>query len=187
MFDTAELDSGYPGVTFYSAPIIEQLTSSEVTIGDVTDMGISVFVPQNSINLGRESSFMLIHPCFTGPFELPDNCTPASPTYLICYNMKDFQKDVTIKMHHYASLQNEGDCEDMVFFIASSTPEYKESRPVYTFKEIQGAKGIFKPGDHVGEISLRKFCFLRVGKRTRGKTPESSSEKHKGFGVLLLE
>ena len=143
-------------------------------------MGISIFVNHNTISFKKESSDISICPCFTGPFELPENYEPASPSYLIRHDMKDFQKDVTIRMHHYASLQSEEDCEDMAFLTASSTPEYRESRPVYTFKEIQGAKGIFKPGDQVGEISLRHFCFMRAAKRKRQKTPESSSKKHKG-------
>ena len=151
-----------------------------MTIGDVEEMGISIFVSHNTISLEEESSDISIRPCFTGPFELPENYEPASPSYLIRHDMKDFQKDVTIRMHHYASLQSEVDCEDMAFLTASSTPEYRESRPVYTFKEIQGAKGIFKPGDQVGEISLRHFCFMRAAKRKRQKTPESSSKKHKG-------
>ena len=151
-----------------------------MTIGDVVDMGISIFVSHNTIRLEEESSDISIRPCFSGPFELPENYEPASPSYLIRHNMKDFQKDVTIRMHHYASLQNEEDCEDMAFLTASSTPEYRESRPVYTFKEIQGAKGLFKPGDQVGEISLRHFCFVRAAKRKRQKTLGSSSKKHKG-------
>ena len=146
------------------------------TSGVKTAMGISIFVPRNS---EEEYSNILIRPCFTGPYELPENFEPASPAYLIHHDM-DFQKDITIRMHHYASLQSEEDCEDMAFLTASSTPEYRESRPVYTFKEIQGAKGIFKPGDQVGEISLRHFCLLRAAKRKRDDTPESASKKHKG-------
>ena len=54
---------------------------------------------------------------------------------------------------------------------------------MYIFKEIQGAKGIFKPGDQMGEISLRHFCFVRAAKRKRGDIPESSS---KNFITRLL-
>ena len=178
LYCTADLDSRYPEVVFYkyNAPLSKQLTSSKVTVGGVTDMGISLSATQNLMNSEEESSDMLIRPCITGPFELPKNYEPASLSYLIHHNMKDFQKDVTIRMHHHASLQNEEDCEDMAFLTASSTPEYRESRPVYTFKEIQGSKGIFKPGDQVGEISLRHFCLVRVAKRKRDDTQESSSK-----------
>ena len=157
-----------------------------MTIGDVEEMGISIFVNQNTISLEKESSDISIRPCFTGPFELPENYELASPSYLIRHDMKDFQKDVTIRMHHYASLQSEEDCEDMAFLTASSTPEYRESHPVYTFKEIQGAKGIFKPGDQVGEISLRHFCFVRAVKRERGGTSNDSSKKHKGIIAIRV-
>ena len=97
-----------------------------MTIGGVEDMGISISVTHNSIH-PEGSSDISIRPCFTGPFELPENYEPASPSYLICHDMKDFQKDVTIRMHHYASLQGEEDCEDMAFLTASSTPEYRKS------------------------------------------------------------
>ena len=128
---SAELDSRYPEVIFYNSPVTEHLTSSEVTIGGVEDMGISISVAQDSIHPEGPSD-IVIRPCFSGPFELPENYEPASPSYLIHHNMKDFQKDVTIRMHHYASLQNEEDCEDMAFLTASSTPEYRvwESCPV---------------------------------------------------------
>ena len=185
IFNTAELDSRYPEVVFYNAPVTGRL-SSEVTIGGVADIGISISVTQDSIHPEGLSDIIVIRPCFTGPFELPENYEPASPSYLIRHDMKDFQKDITIRMHHYASLQSEGDCEDMVFLTASSTPEYRESRPVYTFKEIQGAKGIFKPGDQVGEISHRHFCFLRAAKRKRCCTPESSSKRHKGLSFDVI-
>ena len=79
-------------------------------------------------------------------------------------------------MHHYANLQSKEDCEDMAFLSANSTPEYKESSPVYTFKEIRGAKGVFKPLDQIGVVSLRHFCFEMIGKRKRAEKPEDSSD-----------
>ena len=144
-------------------------------------MGISISVPQNSLSSEEESSEMQIRPCFTGPFELPEDYEPASPAYLVHHNKTCFQKDITIKMHHYANLECEEDCEDMAFLSASSTPEYRESNPVYTFKETRGTKGVFKPGDQVGEISLRHFCLMRAGKRKRKtRKSDSSPKKHQG-------
>ena len=72
-----------------------------------------------------------------------------------------FQRDVTVKIHHYAHLKSKEDSEDMVFLSASATPEFRESGPVYVFKEIEGAKGVFKPGYQVGEITLRHFCSIK--------------------------
>ena len=140
-------------------------------------MGISLHVPKDSLNVELN-----IHPCFTGSFELPDEYESASPAYLILHNEVDFQIDVTVRMHHYANLESEEDCEDMVFLFASSAPEYRDSHPVYTFKEICGSKGIFKPGDQVGEVSLQHFSFVKGGKRKRKKeiTPVTSPKKHQG-------
>ena len=68
----------------------------------------------------------------------------------------------------------------MVFLSASSTPEYKDSRPLYIFKRIRNAKVVFKPGDQVGEIALMHFCAIKAGvKRTR-EDEGDSEKKHKG-------
>ena len=150
-------------------PIIEHNISRETLIHKLKDVGISVFIPENSLSIEEESLDLSIHACFSGPFELPNGYESASSTYLITHNKRvTFSKDVTVRMHHYACLKSEEDCEDMVFLSASSTPAYRESDPpVYVFRKIQGAKGIFKPGDQVGEISLRHFCLLKIGKRKR--------------------
>jgi hypothetical protein len=164
---------------FFNPPATKHITSSAATIGQVEDIGVSVSVPERSQSSSLDFS---IRPCFSGPFELPDEYESASPAYLLCHNKVDFQKDLTIKMHHYTCLESEGDCEDMVFLSASSTPEYRESRPVYTFKEIHGAKGMFKAGDQVGEISLRHFCFTKIArKRHRDNiAPKNAGKKHEG-------
>ena len=161
-------------------PSAEHITSRETLIHKLEDVGISVFIPENSLSIEEEFLDLSIHPCFSGPFELPDGYESASPTYLITHSKRvTFSKDVTVRMHHYACLKSEEDCKDMVFLSASSTPVYRESSAaVYVFRKIQGAMGIFKPGDQVGEISLRHFCFIKIGKRKREddeKVDESES------------
>ena len=127
-----------------------------------------------------------IIPSFTGPFELPPGYDSASPTYLIRPSRRvEFKKDVVIKISHHINLQTKEDCQDMVFLSASSTPTYRGSRPVYTFKEIQGVKTVFRPGDQVGEISLRHFCLIKAGKRERdyddkGFSDSDQLKKHRG-------
>ena len=177
------INSKYPGVLFFGKVVSKRVTSSELVIVDqLSDLGISISVPEKSLGSTKQSVDLSIRSCFSGPFQLPDQYEPASPAYLIHHGKMNFQKDITIRMHHYASLQSEEDCEDMVFLSASSTPEYRGSRPVYTFKEIHGAKGIFRPGDQVGEISLRHFCFAKIGKRKREEEAAVESEKkHRGI------
>ena len=176
------VDSKCPGVLFFGKALAKGITSSESVIDQLSDLGISISVPEKSLGSTKQSLDLFIRPCFSGPFQLPDQYEPASPAYLICHGKMDFQKDITIRMHHYASLQSEEDCEDMAFLLANSTPEYRGSRPVYTFEEIRGAKGIFRPGNQVGEISLRHFCFAKIGKRKREEEAAVESEKkHRGI------
>ena len=175
-------------------PINEHITSTETSIHRLENVGISIFIPENSLSIEEEFLDLSVHPCFSGPFELPDGYKSASPTYLITHSRRViFLKDVTVKIHHYACLKREEDCEDMVFLSASSTPVYGESGPpVYVFRRIQGAKGIFKPGDQVGEISLRHFCLLKIGKRKREEDEkeevddsESSPKLSKGVCIKI--
>ena len=178
---------------FYKSPISERITSSGVTIDRLQDMGISISVPEGSLSPSEEPLDLHIHPCFRGPFKLPKKYKSASPAYLISLSRKiTSQKDVTLRIHHYASLESEEDCEEMAFLSAISTPEYIESHqdegvehPVYNFKKICGANGKFRPGDQVGEISLRHFCIIKAchGKRKRSiedsSTEAESEKKHK--------
>ena len=159
-------------------PIVENLTVEHTSISRLEDMGIDITIPENSL---KEPLDFSIHPCFSGPFELPHGYQSASPAYLIKHSKKDFLKEVTVKIQHYACLQSEEDCKDMVFLSASSIPQYRESSPVYVFKEMQGEKGRFKPGDQVGEVSLRHFCILKIGKsEEEGEVSDATSKKHKG-------
>lgn len=167
----------------------EPITSSEVTFERLKDMGISISVPENSLNSQEEPSGLHIHPCLSGPFELPDDYQSASPAYLVNpSNKTDLQKDITIRIQHYVNLLSQEDCEDMAFLSASSTPEYRESSPgpVYTFNKIPGAKGVFRPGDQVGEIALRHFGILKAGKRKREEAASHSTQlqkKHRGIFI----
>ena len=134
-------------------------------------MGISISVPEGTLR-EEDSTDLLIHPCFSGPFELPAGYEPASPAYLVQPSRAaTIHKDVTVRMHHYADLQTEEDCEEMVFVSASPTPLDTQSGPVYRFKEVTGARCVFRPKDLVGEITLRHFCLLGIGRQSQGKVP----------------
>ena len=164
----------YPGIVFYKAPVIRHKAAA--TTDCFKSLGISLHVPKDTLN-----AELNIYPCFSGPFKLPDEYESASPAYLILHNKVPFQKDITVRMHHYANLRSAEDCKDMTFLSASSTPEYMDSYPVYTFKEIVGSKGIFKPGDQVGEVSLRHFCLVKAAKRKRMEESETLPKKHQGY------
>lgn len=132
-----DTDSKYPQVLFFNVSTTTQITPSGVLINRLEDMGISISVPEGSV-----SSHMDLHirPCFSGPYQLPQDYEPASPAYLIWHSGKtkpDLLKDVTVKIYHNTCLESEEDCKGMAFFSASSKPEYmKENHPVYTFKKM---------------------------------------------------
>ena len=138
-----------------------------------------MLVPQGALS-SKESSKVNISPCFAGPFKLPDDYEPASPAYLICHNNADFLKDIRIKIQLYITIESKDNCQDMAFFSASSIPEFKEDRPVYPFKIIPSAKTRFKPGYQFGEVSLRHFCLVRVGKRKKSNN-SSQQDTYEGY------
>ncbi len=187
-----DTDINYPGKIFYKQAHVERITSSETTISLMEDMGISIHIPEDSLaNTSSEDEVdLMIRPCFTGPFQSPQEYESASPVYLIHPSRPvEFQKDVTIRIHHSVNLKSEKECEDMVFLSASSTPKYYYFNYYYKFREIKGAKMSFKPGDRVGEIKLRHFCDVKIGKKKR-KREETSSvsnpKKNKGTVIDIL-
>ena len=156
----------YPGILFSEGVKKESITSDEKTIY-LEDVGISITFPKNSLPSTDHPLEITIQPCFSGPFEMPDGIESVSPAYIIKYNQKiTFLNDVILKIQHYANLQTEKDCENMVFLSASSTPKYRGSSPIYVFKEITATKGLFRPGQEkpLGEIRLRHFCIISTGR-----------------------
>ena len=149
--------------------ITTQITSSGIYINRLEDMGISLTVPQGSVSSSCKHVDLHIRPCFSGPFQLPPGYESASPVYLISPSRKiDFLKYITVRIHHNACLWSEEDCEDMAFFSASFEPQYTEDKqPAYTFKKMNGTNIRFKKGEQVGEISLRHFSGVKIGKRKR--------------------
>ena len=162
-------DPKYPRIQFFGARCWSWITSERATVGSDA-MGISISVTEGTLR-EEDSTNLLIHPCFSGPFELPAGYEPASPTYLVQPSRAaTIQKDVTVRMHHYADLQTEEDCEEMVLVSANHTPLDTQSGPVYRFKEVSWARCVFKPKNPVGEITLRHFCFIRACRRRPGKS-----------------
>ena len=76
---------------------------------------------------------VFIHPCVTGSFILPDGYKPASPAYLVQPITKGkLQNNVIVRIQ-----ESKEDCENMAFLVAGTTPEYRESNPVYAFRKIE--------------------------------------------------
>ena len=163
----------YPGINFYGETLCASITQSAATLQS-PDAGICIDIPAGSLSSDEEPVNFEVLPCFSGPFKLPDGYESASPAYLILPSRKvSFIKDITLIIHHYTVLTSEEDCDEMEFFSASLTPQYRNKSPVYTFNHIQGSKGKFKIYGQLGEIQLKHFCAIKTGrKRTRKGTQE---------------
>ena len=140
-------------------------------------MGISLSFPEDALPPTDPPLQLEIQPCFSGSFDVPPDIELVSPAYVVEPSRKvSFQKKVLVKMWHHANLESEEDCEDMVFLSASTTPEYRGDTPVYVFREIKGAKGSFRPGP-IGQIALKHFCTLALGKKQKREDGEQESEE----------
>lgn len=131
---------------------------------DWKDVGITVNVPRGAVPKEKLLD-LTMHPCLSGPFQMPEGYKPASPVYLITTTL-EFSREVKIAIDHFARLQSQDDCDGMAILSASCTPDYSSSgRPLYTFTEIKGVKGTFKLGEQVGVVTLQHFCGLTVGRK----------------------
>lgn len=174
--------SRFHGVVFWGSPIQERITTQGATIQSL-DIGISLSIPEETLIASEQDVNLLIHPCFSGPFELPPGYKSASPAYLIEPSRKvQIQRDVTLQMHHYARLQNKEDCDEMAFLSASPTPQYQNSKPVYVFSLFKPSKGTFRPNSQVGEIAIQHFCFVMIGRCT---SPTLNTRKGIAISVIL--
>ena len=157
-------NSSFPGIFFSEDARKELLTSSAKHI-DLEDVGISLSIPEDALPSTDPPLEVQILPCISGSWEVPENLELVSPAYIVEPSREVvFRKEVLVKIWHHANLESEEDCKDMVFLSASTTPEYRDGRPVYMFQEITGVKGSFRPREKlpVAEIALKHFCILGI-------------------------
>ena len=169
----------YPGILFIEGTKREEIVTAKEKTINVEDEGLSLSIPEGALPSTDPPLQLEIHPCFCGPFNVPQYVELVSPAYILNPSRKvAFQKEVLVKIWHYANLETEEDCKDMVFLSASTRPQYRGDTPVYVFKKIRGSKGLFRPREEepVGQIALKHFCTLALGKRKRENGEEESQE-----------
>ena len=197
-FSKLRSDPSFPVILLSGEVRKESITAARKDIC-LEDVGISLSIPNDALPSTDPPLDIQIQPCFSGSFEMPDNVKQVSPAYIVSPSRKvAFQKEVLVKIWHHANLETEEDCEDMVFLSASTSPQYRGDTPVYTLREIRGAKGSFRPGEEqpAGQIALKHFCILSLGKRMRkwrkkkkrtGSDDSPESEHHKGTLYMQLQ
>ena len=184
-FLSADLDSMYPGVVFYSPPISQHLTSLEATIDRLEDLGVSVLSLKTLSVLRRSLQIYKSDPASLGRFiyQMTTNqqVLPTSFTTTKCISRRTSPSRCFImpicRVKRIVTTWN------------SSQPVPLQSTwgscPVYTFKKPHEANGVFKPGDVVGEISLQHFSYEIIGQK-RERTEETSDVSTKKNEVTII-
>ena len=191
LFTKLRSKPSYPGILFSEGVKRATITTTQTNI-DLEEVGISLSIPENSLSSTDPPLKLEVQPCFSGPFVVPEDVELVSPAYIVKPSRKVvFEKNVLVKIWHHANLETEEDCEDMVFLSASTSPEYRGDTPVYAFKKIR-TKGSFRPGEEqaLGQLSLKHFCTLAVGKKRKHENdgPESEeAEQKRNRGIHLID
>jgi hypothetical protein len=151
----------FPGILFSErAKKAELISSAKYT--NLKDVGITLSIPEDAF-YPRALQFE-IQPCFSGSWEVPENLELVSPAYIVKPSRDIvFRKKILVKIWHHVKLESEKDCEKLTFLSARTVPKYRDGNPVYTFRKIRTAKGLFRPGEPTGEIELIHFCILGIG------------------------
>lgn len=148
-----DIDSECVGVTFLGEPKVATLASAE---DDIDNLGMSLVSEEPQVDVK-----LVIRPCLTGPFILPEEYMPVSPAYLFKTATQPSEA-IKIRVQHCIHLKTEEDCSKLKVFFATTTPVHKERKPFYEFKVINGLTGIFSIGNQNGEISVNKSGLFLV-------------------------
>ena len=159
-------DKTFPGIEFSSY-------RSRATVGHrghtIRGEGVQLRIPPKAITR-RTSLDISLQGCIGGPFCLPEGIQLASPVFLVkCTPPQyQFQRELTLTIHHFVLLQNREQCEDMVLL---TSPERKvEDKDYWKFDFCDQPLQCF-PCASYGEVELTHFSFFCFGIRfRRGKS-----------------
>ena len=121
---------------------------------DWYDFGLRMEVPIGAIPAGH-TTVIHVNAIIDGNFKLPVDCYLVSGIYQIT-SSEQFNKKVTIHLHHAAVIESEEEALYFRFYSADSS-----SRTPYEFKEIKG--GTFTPFSNSSTIELQQFSYIAIG------------------------
>ncbi len=151
-------DPQFPGIHFLGTPQMEEVSSEGQEIS-WDNIGIAFSIPPGAVPDG-ESLELTVHPSLAGPFQPPEHCELASPSYHITHT-SGFAKDVEIVLYHSVDLRSDDDCKRMSFLLAPKMPASDGSQHGYEFKKLDG--GVFQKKESFGKIKLRHFGHVAIG------------------------
>ena len=128
---------------------------------DMSDIGLKLSIPPGAIP-GDQSLPFSVRPAAGGNIDMPANCVPHSPLYLIPSLL--MQERVKITIEHSCSIQSEEDRDRMVFLGVDTSQQQVGGG--YKLKEVEDVEVEFEIGDQKGCIYLKEVQSLRIGRRT---------------------
>ena len=133
-------------------------------------------MPEGSIT---QTTKMYVRPVLTGDFKLPSGCHQVSGIYQIeCSEMLD--KDVTLKLGHYAVVDSQDEYADFSFYSAIAS-----TGPPYVFEKIESESFIMT--DTFASVKLRHFCFYNILCCRRSKLKYCSQVFYKTSSIVTID
>lgn len=165
--EPSQHSKAFPGIDFSSYRSFAIVGHKGTTI---RGEGVQLRIPPKAIKR-RTSLEISLQGCISGPFYLPGGIQLASPVFLVtCTPQYQFQREITLTIHHFVLLQNCEQCKDMVLL---TSPETKVEDKDYIYWSFHFSDQPLQCFPHVsfGEVELTHFCFFCFGVRlSRGKS-----------------
>lgn len=148
---------------------------SKTTVGHrgatIRGEGVQLRIPPNSIKKGYTTNIS-VRGCLNGPFKLPESVELISPIFQItCEPHIDFQCNITLTIHHFANLQSEEECKNIILLTSPEAPtEDEDGQQIWELRECECHQQpqCFPKFTH-GEVSLKHFSFECFGMKKKGK------------------
>ena len=164
-----QYDENYPDVCFLGTAV-EFTVSSKGGQFASQDYGISLSVPPDAL-IQKNAKRISVQPCVLGPFKYPEEYEALSAVYLI--TLQDgLEKDVELRVEHFARLGTEKQANQMTF-LSASIPDRDSGKRVVEFRPVK--RGKFTVHERHGALQLKQSCYICIG------TTKSSDTSKKWF------
>ena len=139
------------GVKVYGEMLLEAMGDKSQKL-EWPGYGFYIEVPDGALAPGVTAS-VAVKVILGGQFKLPDeNSQLISAIYWIA-SSKEFLKEVTVNIQHYAVITSEEQCSKFRFIVAKCSQEVLP----YTFREKEG---LFSAHTQYGAIKLKRFSMI---------------------------
>ena len=158
----ASFNPDFPGIVFSKKCVEKRVDHRGAT---VVGEGIKLRVPENAVQSG-DSVNIELQSCIEGPFVLPHDTVLVSPVYRIAPSFV-FHEKVMLTIEHFAVLESDEDCDEVVFITSPKKPKIREKTDKVDWKFEVYAKSECAVRSQHGDVCLKHFCLGALGRRLR--------------------